>query len=754
MIVRDGEAYLREAIDSILRQTFDDFELIILDDGSSDGTAALIQENARADPRIRALREERPGVGLSAALRRACAGARGTYIARMDADDVSLPDRLERQVRFLEVHLEVAVVGSAMRCMNGSRLLADVLRYPEEAAEIAAALPRVNCIAHPTVMMRREVYAATGGYRRPFRHAEDYDLWLRIAERHDLRNLPAPLLHYRFHEGQVTASCIPEQVIHTLGAQVSARRRRAREADPVEGRERIGRQDLLEMGLIDREIDRAILKGYFYRCDLVLGLGLAGQATRIVEEMERLTLVGSMTRRRAAEVAWLRGTIAFRAGRWLRGAGWIARACLRRPTTLKRLAKRWKRRSGPVAVSRAPERHGALTASPPGALRPVPRPRRVMLLAGAEVAGGLLTHVGILAAGLSAAGHAVHVVLSPAGGADDPARECAAAGAEVTRLSVRGKFDLTGIARLRRLVATWSPDVVHLHLSSPIEAVPALVAARLGGARRIVTTEHAPTWSPLRRFYSGAVKRIATRHLDAVIAVSEADARYLQTEFGLPPGILTVIPNGVPRFAPGITREAARARYGLPEGRVTIVGYLGALETKKGVMDLLAGAAGSGLPGLVVALAGEGSLAPELRRQAAHLPFTLVLPGRVRDAGDFLAGLDVFVLPSHQEAMPLALLEAMAAGLPIVAARVGGIPEALQQGAAGLLVTPARPEEIAQALRRLSRDGDLGPRLGAAAREAAERDYGADLMVRRVEALYGRLLDGGEGRRSRAPAAA
>ncbi len=349
MIVRDGETYLREAIDSILRQTLDDFELIIFDDGSSDGTAALLQETARADPRIRALREERPGVGLSAALRRACAGARGIYIARMDADDVSLPDRLDRQVRFLEVHPEVAVVGSAMRCMNGSRLLADVLRYPEEAADIGATLPRVNCIAHPTVMMRREVYAAVGGYRRPFLHAEDYDLWLRIAERHDLRNLPDPLLHYRFHEGQVTATCIPEQVIHTLGAQAAARMRRSGRTDPAEGRERIGRRDLLDMGLNEAAIDEAIVRAYAHRCDLALGLGLAGQATRIVEEMERLTLAGAAGRRLAAELAWLRGKIALRAGRWLPGAGWIARACLRRPATLGRLVRALSRIPGPAA---------------------------------------------------------------------------------------------------------------------------------------------------------------------------------------------------------------------------------------------------------------------------------------------------------------------------------------------------------------------------------------------------------------------
>ncbi len=367
---------------------------------------------------------------------------------------------------------------------------------------------------------------------------------------------------------------------------------------------------------------------------------------------------------------------------------------------------------------------------------------RVMLYAGAEILGGLLGHVATLADGLVAAGHDVHLVLSPAAAVDALVHDQAAAGARVTRLTVRGKGDLAGFLGMRRLVARDAPDIVHVHLASPTEAVPALLAARLGGARHIVTTEHSPAWSPLRRPHSRAVKRAATRLLDAVIAVSASDARALRDEFAMPEAILTVIPNGVPPIGPLPPRDEARARLGLPVVGATIVGYVGALEAKKGLRDLVAGAARSGLPGLVLALAGEGSLAADLAGAAARLPFRLLLLGRVQEVRTFLAALDIFAFPSHQEAMGRALLEAMAAGLPIVATRIGGIPEALQQGAAGLLVDPARPDQIAEALGRLARDRDLARRLGSAARAAAERDYGADLMVRRVEALYHAVLGG------------
>jgi len=364
---------------------------------------------------------------------------------------------------------------------------------------------------------------------------------------------------------------------------------------------------------------------------------------------------------------------------------------------------------------------------------------RLMQYAGAAVAGGLLRHVEILTIGLIEAGHEVHAVLSPSSGAEETAAFCERAGAQVTRLTVEGKTDLPGLLRFRSLVGRERPDVLHMHLSSPVEAIPALLSARWGRARRVVTTEHAPTWSPLARVYSRMAKRAATRSIDQVIALSRADASYLSDRFGVPRERLAVIPNGVPGVEPAPSRAAARARLGLGEDRALWIGCAGSLETKKGPLDLIEAVKQvcAAEPGsAAVALAGEGSLETELRALAGSVPFPLKLLGRLPGIGALLAAVDLFALPSHQEAMPLALLEAMSAGLPIVATRVGGVPEAIEHDVHGLLVEPSRPESMAAALRRLMGDGALRRRLGEAARARFAAEFDSAIMVRRVEALY------------------
>jgi len=360
----------------------------------------------------------------------------------------------------------------------------------------------------------------------------------------------------------------------------------------------------------------------------------------------------------------------------------------------------------------------------------VSAPARVLLLTGAASPGGLHRHLQILAEGLVRRGVAVHVVLPKAQGADTVARACAAAGGTVTRLAVAGKTDLAGWRALRGLTARTGADVVHVHLSSPVEAFPALLALRAGGARRIVTTEHAPTWFPLRRPWSRAAKRLVGRGVAAVIAVSEADAAFLRAAFGVPANKLRVVRNGVPLDGYGMDRAEARRACGLPEDGF-LVGYLGALEDKKGVADLLRAADCAGVRGLRVALAGEGSL----RSALAARTDGLVL-GPLSDPRPFLRSLDVFAFPSHQEALPLAVLEAMAAGLPLVATRVGGIPEAVEDEETGLLVPPRDPERLAAALRRLAEDPALARRLGEAARARVCREFSAERMVEQTLAVY------------------
>ncbi len=232
MAVCNGEEYVGEALDSILGQSFQDFECIVINDGSVDNTAGILQENARLDQRLFVFHQENQG--LIAALNRGCRLARGKYIARMDADDVSAPDRFAMQVDFLDRHSMVAALGGAIKLINAKSELIGEHHYPLDDRQIKEALGENNCsLAHPTVMMRKCAFDTTGGYRRSFLHAEDYDLWLRMAERFEFANLPDVLLYYRIHARQISTQHIRQQVLSTVAARAAARIRRETGQDPV-----------------------------------------------------------------------------------------------------------------------------------------------------------------------------------------------------------------------------------------------------------------------------------------------------------------------------------------------------------------------------------------------------------------------------------------------------------------------------------------------------------------------------------------
>lgn len=203
MSVYNGERYLREAIDSILAQKFTDFELLVIDDGSTDRTLEIVC--SYPDPRIRVLAEHHRG--LVSALNRGLAEARGPYIARMDADDVSLPTRLMKQVTFLEDHQDVVMVGSWARLIDEYSLPTGVSRMtPAGDRQLHVALCATNQFVHGSVMMRREAVLALRGYRPAFETTEDYDLWLRLAAVGKLANLAEPLYELRIHESSKTVN--------------------------------------------------------------------------------------------------------------------------------------------------------------------------------------------------------------------------------------------------------------------------------------------------------------------------------------------------------------------------------------------------------------------------------------------------------------------------------------------------------------------------------------------------------------------
>ncbi len=199
MPVFNGEHYLDQAIASVLAQTLADFELIVVDDGSTDQTPAILGRCAKNDARVRIV--SRPNTGIVGALNDGIAVARGEFLARMDADDLCEPERFAKQVDYLCAHPECVILGTQVLRIDPGDLPIGPEDQPLDHEAILARLLEggAGTLIHPSVMMRRAAVEAVGRYRLEFQWVEDYDLFLRLAEHGRLANLPDRLLRYRLH---------------------------------------------------------------------------------------------------------------------------------------------------------------------------------------------------------------------------------------------------------------------------------------------------------------------------------------------------------------------------------------------------------------------------------------------------------------------------------------------------------------------------------------------------------------------------
>lgn len=218
--VYNGGQSLRQAIESILTQDHRDFELLIIDDASSDDSRATIRAYAERDSRIRAVYHAH-NLGLSTTLNEGLQLAGRDLVARMDQDDESLPSRLRVQTEFMRTHPEIAVAGSFVYHMGSRRRYDRLIRFPVTFGEIRDRLPHENPLYHPSVIMRRREILALGGYRDEFKNAEDYDLWFRASKRYKIGMIPEPLLRYRFSVHGMTLGRKWEQVFFVFFAQAA-----------------------------------------------------------------------------------------------------------------------------------------------------------------------------------------------------------------------------------------------------------------------------------------------------------------------------------------------------------------------------------------------------------------------------------------------------------------------------------------------------------------------------------------------------
>lgn len=205
MPVYNAARYLREALESILCQTYDRFELLIIDDGSTDSTVDIIK--SYSEERIRLVHHDR-NLGLIATLNSGLALARGHYIARMDADDIAAPGRIAAQAAFMDAYPDVGICGTWFQFMGTD----SIIRHPVEHDAIKIKLLTDTAFAHPTVMLRKSALTETMvGYDPAYQHAEDYELWTRLVTVTRAANIAQVLLQYRLHDTQISTNFADEQ---------------------------------------------------------------------------------------------------------------------------------------------------------------------------------------------------------------------------------------------------------------------------------------------------------------------------------------------------------------------------------------------------------------------------------------------------------------------------------------------------------------------------------------------------------------
>lgn len=301
MPVRDDVRFLLPAVRSILGQTLDDFEFIIVDDRSGAQARSALEGVARLDPRIRLTTSS--GTGIADALNLGIREARAAVIARMDGDDIALPERFETQLGAMQRH-GAALVGSACRVIDEAGMPGITIVPPQEPAAIRAELTWRNCILHPTVMMSREAVTSVGLFRSSFLDCEDYDLWVRLSERHDLRNLPEPLLLYRRHAGQATWARLESRLAAEVAISLSARKRRDGEPEFPSAGTPISTETLLRNGLSKAMLDAALRRIAIQTAANAASGGLVGEAKAALAVARRH---GALTSRELARYmrVWL-----------------------------------------------------------------------------------------------------------------------------------------------------------------------------------------------------------------------------------------------------------------------------------------------------------------------------------------------------------------------------------------------------------------------------------------------------------------
>jgi len=737
--VHNGEPYVRAAVESVLRQSVSDLELLVVDDGSTDGTPGILAK--MDDARLRVLRNDGQQ-GLAASLNRGLDEVRGRYVARMDADDAAFPDWLDRSLRLLVSRREVGLVGGGVLDIDsdGRPRQVHVLESGSGAFRWRALFS--SPAFHNTVVIERDVLEEHGlRYDPMFGESEDYDLWTRVLSVSEGDSVEAPLVLHRLHSEQ--ASRRRGELQRTLAHDVSLRQIEALAPDLSRVRAELARSVAIGAGVSPRDVGKA--------ADAYLELLRRFEAARtytshdrrVVREVAARALVRVARRARgSARVAVLGHAVRLDAAL---PAHVAARRARRRPLTK-------------VAHRRAVELLRSLASAPyaPGirvaAIFPEPTPYRAPLLD--RVAA--LPEIDLTVI------YAAETVARRTWQVEPKHRAVFLRGLRFpgARKVLHHDYPITpGVVRA---LTEARPAVVVISGWSTFAAQAAITWCRLKDVPYVLVVEshdEGPR-AGWRRKIKGTVVPPVVQNASGIL-VTGTLARNSMVSRGAAPERVRVFANtiDVEGFGERADRLAARRpelrrELGADPDDVVVLS-VARLAREKGLDVLVRAVAAAADPRLLLVLAGDGPERDRLERLAAELEVRAALAGDTEweKVVELYVAADVFALLSEREPWAVVVNEAAACGLPLVLSdRVGAAHDLLRDGENGVLVSAGDVQAVAAALRGLAVDPVSRRAQGARSRELA-RDWGYGPSVEGFlaavrEAVSDTASPGGDGDRA------
>ena len=712
LAAHDAERFLGAAVESVLRQTERDLELVVVDDGSTDRTPKLLA--AVSDPRLVVLRNDEQ-LGLAASLNKALASASARYAARLDADDVALPRRIERQLAELRRRPALALVGSSVLELDERGRPGRLHEMPVGAAATRWHAHFSSPFLHPTVLFDRELLERHGlRYDAQFAESEDYELWSRLLDVGEGDNLAEPLVLYRTHPGQATRR--RRDLQRSFQREVALRRIAATAPALAEAHAelawRVGAGEELPAGREEEAVDAFLELLARFEAVCVESMRAGGRSgLRVV----RAAAARAVIRVAAASRGEARGRI-------------VRRALALRPAfALDAAGARARRRARTRAGRREAEAVLADLAASPDAeavrvavVSPEPTPYRSGLFD--RVAERAEVDLTVIYAGRTVAGRTWQI--------EPRHRTVYLDGVRLPGVRRVLRHDYPVTPGIFGALAEANPDVVVVSGWSTFSSQAAVLWCRRRRVPYVLLVESndrdpRPAW---RRIVKRLVVPPVVRRAAWVMTVGTM-ARDSVLARGATPGRTGRFANTIDvqayveladRFASG--RPALRSAIGAHDDVVVL--SVARLAPEKGLDTLVRAAAEADEPSLLVVVAGDGPERAALDRLARDLGVRLVLLGDVQPASrvvEHYAAADLFALLSHHEPWGVVVNEAAACALPLLLSdRVGAAHDLLVDGGNGALVPAGDVSAAATALRRLVADPAARRAAGARSRELVQ----------------------------------